>query len=174
MSVDITLRIFFYCVLPPSTHPHLTITREDIAATAVVLGRYIHFFFKLVRPGKKEKKYKINRNAHEVRLYIIDSSAIYPLNNNRMIYTRGKSKIDGPADTKYRTKYELLPRHAHEGASPPRIPIFSTASVEKSQYTYIALLLYYIALLAYRLSHPHHRQTPRRHVTLPPLRRPGV
>jgi len=94
----------------------------------------------------KKKIYKINRNAHEVRLYIIDSSAIYPLNNNRMIYTRGKSKIDGPADTKYRTKYELLPRHAHEGAS-PFVPIFSSATAEKSQYTYIALLLYYIAPL---------------------------
>jgi len=131
MSVDITLRIFFYCSLPPSA-PH---PKKDIAAAAAVvrvfrrtIGRYIHFFFKLVRPGKEEKKYKINRNAHEVRLYIIDSSAIYPLNNNRMIYTRGKSKIDGPADTKYQTKYELLPRHAHEGASPPRIPIFSTAA----------------------------------------------
>jgi hypothetical protein len=93
-------------------------------------------------------------------LYIIDSSAIYPLNNNRMIYTRGKSKIDGPADTKYRTKYELLPRHAHEGAS-PRVPIFSAATSEKSQYTYIALLLYYIApLVPPPLTHAIHLHKP--------------
>lgn len=53
------------------------------------------------------------------RLYIIDSSAVYPLNNNRMIYTRGKSKIDGPADTKYRTKYELYHPPTHTRTRAP-------------------------------------------------------
>lgn len=63
-----------------------------------------------------------------------------------MIYTRGKSKIDGPADIKYRTKYEL-PLHAHTRARLLSTPV---------PFWEIAMQYYYIASARPTPSRRHH------------------